>query len=251
MEARKLTISAVLRDGFKKTFSYFWVSLKGLLAVLLIGLLVLLGLMLVNWSWVSTIVSQSSELMNQAELCGDNMTCIKTIFWPLISPHLLLFIISSSVAFMFYLWLTFSMVRYFLMVHDTGNASIRDLFLPLGKVIKIFAASFLALMVVLGGLVLLIIPGIYWGMRLSQFQYFIIDQDAGIIEALKMSWAATNGYSLQLFCVYFIINVIASLANGIFVIFMLFTVPLQFITYACMYRRLTAEHAKEQERTMV
>ena len=248
MENRRLTVYEVLQDGFKKTFNYFWVCLKGLFTLSLIGLLVLVGLALVNWSWVSIIVDQAPELAEQAKACGNNVQCIKTIFWPLISPHVLVFIISLSVAILIYLWLTFSMVRYFLNVHDTGTASIRDLFLPIGKVIKIMIASALTLLIVLGGLVLLIIPGIYWGMRLSQFQYFIIDKNAGIIESLKMSWAATDGYSLQLFCLYLIINVIVGLTNGIFGLFMLFTVPLQFITYACMYRKLTSGHAKAQER---
>ena len=251
MENRRLTISAVLQDGFKKTISYFWVSLKGLLFISLIGLLVLVGLALVNWAWVSVIVSRASELMDQAQLCGDNMSCIRTIFWPLISPHMVVFIISLAIASLIYLWLTFSMVRYFLKVHDTGTASIRNLFLPIGKVIKILIASPLALLIVLGGLVLLIIPGIYWGIRLAQFQYFIIDKDAGIIESLKMSWAATDGYSLQLFCLYIIIGVVTSLANGVFFLFMLFTVPFQWITYACMYRKLTAQHSKEQDKTTV
>jgi hypothetical protein len=245
MEKRRLVISEVLRDGLKKTFHYFWACLKGLITLSCIGLLVLIGLALVNWAWISVIVKQAPDLMDQIKLCSDNMACVKTLLWPFISPHLLLFIISLCLAFFIYLWLTFSMVRYFLNVHDTGTASLRDLFLPLGKVFKIVIAALLSLLVVLGGLVLLIIPGIYWGMRLSQFQYFIIDKNAGIIESLKMSWAATEGYSLRLFGLYLIINVVVSIVGGIFSLLMIFTVPFQFITYACMYRKLTSEHVKE------
>jgi hypothetical protein len=249
MENRRLTISGVLKDGFKKTFSYFLACLKGILFLSLMGFLVLVGLVLINWSWVATILRQAPELIEQMRACADNAQCIKTIFWPLISPHILLFIASAVAAILVYMWLAFSMQRYFLNVHDTGTASIRDFLLPLGKAFNMLIAASLVLLIVLGGLVLLIIPGIYWGIRFSQFQYFIIDKDAGIIESLKMSWAATDGYSLKLLVLYLIIGFIASLATSIFFVLAVFTLPFQYITYACMYRSLTSAHgaAKSQE----
>ena len=47
---------------------------------------------------------------------------------------------------------------------------------------------------VIGGLILLIVPGIIFGLRLSQAQYFLVDQNLSVMEAYKASWEATRGH---------------------------------------------------------
>lgn len=247
MEARRLTVYEVLQEGFNKIFKHFLSCLKGLFGVALVGFITLAILVLVNWSWAAHIIRQAPEIMEQAKACGENGACIKALFWPLISPHLFMFVISACIAILVLAWISLGMVRYFLNVHDSGNASIKDLFLPIGKAAKLIITSMLFSLIILSGLVLLVIPGIYWGIRFGQFQYFIIDKDAGIIESLKMSWAATNGYGWQIFFLALIINGIAWVAN-MFVPLILITIPLQFIVYACIYRKLTSSHRETDQK---
>jgi uncharacterized membrane protein len=46
---------------------------------------------------------------------------------------------------------------------------------------------------VLGGLILLIVPGIIIGMRLSLASYYLIDKNLSVMEAYKASWNDTKG----------------------------------------------------------
>lgn len=51
----------------------------------------------------------------------------------------------------------------------------------------------LIVVTVVGGLILLIIPGIYFGLRLSLAPYFLVDKNMDVMEAYKASWDATKG----------------------------------------------------------
>ncbi len=49
------------------------------------------------------------------------------------------------------------------------------------------------------GIILLVIPGIIWGLRYSMFGYYIVMEGAGPVEALQKSATATDGHKGQLF----------------------------------------------------
>jgi hypothetical protein len=60
---------------------------------------------------------------------------------------------------------------------------------------KMFALNLLVGLSVLGGLILLIIPGLIIAVRLSLAPYFLIDQNLDPVAAYKASWHATKGNS--------------------------------------------------------
>lgn len=60
------------------------------------------------------------------------------------------------------------------------------------------AAIIVGLAVMIGS-ILLIIPGIYLALRLQFFICFIVEEDAGITESIKRSWAITEGHVMNLF----------------------------------------------------
>lgn len=55
--------------------------------------------------------------------------------------------------------------------------------------LRIFLMQILTVLIILGGLLLLIVPGVIAFQRLLLAQYYLIDQDLGIIDSLKASWA--------------------------------------------------------------
>lgn len=248
MELRRLTIYEVLQAGFTKTFKHFWACLKGLLGVALMGLITLVGFALINWSLVTKFILQLPSIMEQAQACGDNAECLKVLVLSLglTKIHLIIFTVSLIAIALIFSWLAFGMLRYYLNVYDKGTASIKDLFLPIGMSVKLMIAILLFLLIILGGLVLLIVPGIYWMVRFSQFGYFIIDKNAGIIESLKMSWAVTDGYSWQVLALTIIIGIIGALGSA-FALFMIVTTPMQFLMRSCMYRKLTSARERVEE----
>lgn len=60
---------------------------------------------------------------------------------------------------------------------------------------KLFVLQLLVLLSVIGGLILLIVPGLIIIPRLSLASYFLIDKKMGILEAYQASWDATKGHS--------------------------------------------------------
>jgi hypothetical protein len=62
-------------------------------------------------------------------------------------------------------------------------------------VFRIFLLQVATIVLFIGGLVLLIVPGIFVIQRLLLAPYFLIDRDLGVIEAIKMSWAETKAHS--------------------------------------------------------
>ena len=56
-----------------------------------------------------------------------------------------------------------------------------------------FLLEILVVLTVMGGLLLFIVPGIIFGLRLVLAPYFIVDRDMSAMDAYKASWHATKG----------------------------------------------------------
>jgi uncharacterized membrane protein len=116
--------------------------------------------------------------------------------------------------------------------------------------IKIFkyAVSYILFVLILAtGLLLLVIPGIFLFLRLQFFPAFLIDDDAGIIESFKKSWAITKGKELSLFVLALIMLMIIiagliAMIAGVFV-----AIPLITLMYVFVYRKLTLPSVNNQQ----
>ena len=79
------------------------------------------------------------------------------------------------------------------------DIAIRDFFLTWNKVGRYVAGEMLCCLIVGVGMILLVVPGVIWAMRYCMSGYYIVTQDAGPIEALRLSKAATEGHKGELF----------------------------------------------------
>ncbi len=77
-------------------------------------------------------------------------------------------------------------------IYDKRPVSIYTIFSCFRLIPKMFLATVLYVVIVLVGIVLLIIPGVYLGARFSLFSFYITDHDASIINSLRYSWRATK-----------------------------------------------------------
>lgn len=89
------------------------------------------------------------------------------------------------------------------------------------KLLPMAAASIMYYAMVIGGLILLIIPGIYLALRYSQFAAAIVDKDLGAIESLNYSARLTQGNKMNLLglfllCFLVVIAGILALLVGLF-----------------------------------
>jgi len=156
---------------------------------------------------------------------------------PLGGLRFILYVISLF----FSLLLSLGLIKVALAFIDGGRPDFKELFVCSDKVINFFLASLLYGLIVLGGTILLIIPGIIWSLKFSLYKYFIVEKNAGPIEALKMSAQATAGAKWNLFLFGFVLAGINILGFLCLFIGLFFTIPLSWIAMAYVYRQLLAQ----------
>jgi hypothetical protein len=59
--------------------------------------------------------------------------------------------------------------------------------------LNMFLLNLLVGLVVIGGLILFIVPGIIFAIKLSLAPFYLVDQKMGVMDAFKASWNATKG----------------------------------------------------------
>jgi hypothetical protein len=108
------------------------------------------------------------------------------------------------------------------------------------KFFKYLVAQILLSFIVIIGLGLLIIPGIYLAIRLQFFMAFIVDEDADIIESLKRSWEITKGQEVQLLLLALAMMAIGLLGLIVLGVGIFVAMPVTYTMYAIAYRKLNS-----------
>ena len=99
-------------------------------------------------------------------------------------------------------------------------------------------AQVLVGLIVAGGLILLVVPGVIWGLKFGYAGFLVADRKLDPIEALKESSRLTQGRKGQLFVfalLMFGVNLLGAIALGIG---LLVTIPTTYIASAYVLRRL-------------
>lgn len=95
-------------------------------------------------------------------------------------------------------------------------------------------------LIIIWGLILLIIPGIYFAIRLSFWEYYLIDQKMSVKDALRASWDKTNWHVWQLISIWFLSLGVMLLGTLALWIGLLRAIPTVKIAYAHLYKKLSA-----------
>lgn len=106
---------------------------------------------------------------------------------------------------------------------------------------KYFFVSVIYSLIVLGGLILLVVPGIIWGLSYSQAIYLVVDKGLGVRESLTQSKHLMQGNRLQFLGMGFIligINIIGALLFGLG---LLITIPATALAGVITYRQVIGE----------
>lgn len=104
-----------------------------------------------------------------------------------------------------------------------------------------FAATLLVSLAVLLGLVLLIVPGIIFGLMFMFTGFIVIDRGLGPIDAIKESKRITDGHKWDLLGFAFVLTVINLLGAIALVVGLLVTVPVTSLAFANAYRVLSTK----------
>jgi uncharacterized membrane protein len=120
------------------------------------------------------------------------------------------------------------------------TAEFEDLWMSYPKFLEFLVGSILYGLLVLAGLVLLIIPGIYWAVRYQFFGYCILDRDVGPVAAIKMSGRITKGSWWNLFWLGILEFLVVLLGILACFIGLFWAIPTAMVAHAYAYMKLAA-----------
>lgn len=206
MKSNSFSIQEALRFGWETTKSNF--SL--LLSLLIISALV-------------SIVPDVIAKMVPETVWGSS------VYW-------LVWIAAVALGFVIDVSLIFIMLRFV----DKEGVKVSMIFSQYRLTFRyVIAAVFYGLMVVFG-LILLIVPGIYFALRYQFYAYALVDKQADIFESFKISASLTEGEKLALLR-FFLILVLINIAGAlVFLVGLFVTMPLSMLSYAYVYRKLSS-----------
>jgi len=143
-----------------------------------------------------------------------------------------------AVAWVLDLIVGLGIMRMALRFVDGEKGELVDLFSTFSLITSYLIASVLVGLVVMLGFCLLILPGIYWAVRLYMFPWVIVDKQVGPFEAMRQSWAMTDGSFWNMFLLGVLLCGINILGTMALLIGLLVTIPLSFLAVAHVYRQL-------------
>jgi len=124
---------------------------------------------------------------------------------------------------------------------DARKPSVGTLFAFTGCFWRYLGGALLYGLIVLGGLILLIVPGIIWGIKFSLWPYFVVDKGLGPVQALKASSRTTMGVKWSLFGFGILCFLIALLGYMVLIVGVLAAYPIVLVAKALVYRHLAAQ----------
>lgn len=124
-------------------------------------------------------------------------------------------------------------------IYDGEEVNPKDIFMYYDRAWKFVVGSILYGLIVTGGLILLIVPGIIWAIKYRYFSYFIIDKNMKPVAALRESAKITAGNKWKLLGFGLIIVVLNLLGLIFFGIGFLITMPLTTLASVHVYKFLS------------
>jgi uncharacterized membrane protein len=124
---------------------------------------------------------------------------------------------------------------------DTGKAEFEDMFSAFGVFFKFIIGFILYGAMVAFGTLLLIIPGIYLGIKFGFFGFFIVDEKLEPLDAFRASSRITDGVKLDLFMFY--LAALLVMFAGLILLFVGVYIawPVTRLALANVYRNLRAQ----------
>ncbi len=138
--------------------------------------------------------------------------------------------------------------KIFLEMFDGNQIKFSDIFKQYPIFWKYVAVSIIFPILVLVGIVLLIIPGIFWAVRFSFSHIILVDTKMGPIESMKESYAITKGSFWKLLLFWLVVGMINLVGLIVFGLGLLFTIPFTTLATIYVYRNLTKTKAGISEK---
>ena len=240
MAEKKSHVLQAIGFAFKELIEhvrlFVMVLLSGMVSIVIIG--GLLGLL--NKSFIQALFS-SQALQDYQACVGYECAAVAyksgATLMSMVSANLFSVLISAVVIMLFLVGLDLGFKKIALNIHDRHESSVKDLFTSFSLTPKALVGWVLYALMVWIGWIFFVLPGFIALLRFAFFPYFIVDKNAGPIDALKMSWSVTKDHVWDMFAFWVAIKIIIYLG---FISWMgvILTWPLSTLAYAYFYRKL-------------
>ncbi len=138
-------------------------------------------------------------------------------------------------------YFSMGILRIYLKCTDGKPLDFNDIVSPFQLFLKYFIAQLIYLAAVIIGMIVFILPGLFFGIRLMFFGYLVVDEELSATEAIKQSFSMTKGYFWPLLGFSAMI-ILINIAGFLFlVVGLLVTLPVSSIAVAYLYRKLRGE----------
>lgn len=144
----------------------------------------------------------------------------------------------SGLTYLLQLWLLVGLSKICLNITNNKPAGFQDFLIPFKVFIRFLGSWFLFCLIVIGGLILLIIPGFIWALKYMFYPYLILDKGLGSVDAIKASAKLTDGVKWQLAGFFFLSILMGIIGVLCLVVGVLVAFPVIFIAQALIYRNL-------------
>ena len=129
---------------------------------------------------------------------------------------------------------------------DNQNPKFEDLFSFRPYFWKYLGASILMVIIVWVGIILFIIPGVYWALKFQFFGYFVVEQGRDPVEAMRMSSRITQSVKWKLFGFGLVLALINIVGTICLFVGLLVTVPVTLLAFSFVYRKLLEQTESAQ-----
>jgi uncharacterized membrane protein len=133
-------------------------------------------------------------------------------------------------------------IKIFLRIHDGQTPKFVEIFEEYRTFWRFLGTSILTCLAVLGGLILLIIPGIFWAVRFSLSPLIIVDGKMGPVVAMKESYHITKGHFWKLLGFWIVVGLVNLLGLICLGVGLIVTVPVTTLASVYAYRSLISEN---------
>lgn len=136
-------------------------------------------------------------------------------------------------------------LKIFLSLVDGKKSEFSDLFsfFKVRPIFRYFLASLLYGLVVFFGLILLVIPGIYFAIKYAYYPYFIVDKNTGVFESFSKSGQITKGHIWNLFLFGLLTFLVGIAGVLVFLVGLLVALPVVSLATTYVYRKLSSKTA--------
>jgi len=245
MKVEKIAIIDAVTFAFKSMLSH--VRLFSL--ILLTGTVIIapiLGIVgLLNMDFIQEVMS-FPEVQELQQCVGT--TCFSLMYQSgvpianLIMSHIGTILLYASLLGLFFIGFDLGFKRIALDIRDKDESTLSALF-SCFRLIGHGAVAWIVYSIMMFiGWFLFIIPGMWVMLRFAFFPFFIVDKNAGPIEALKMSYHATAGHIWDMFAFWIVVRLIMYVGY-LSLIGIIVAWPLSTLAYAFVYRQLTGKQS--------